>query len=90
MASENPTVTDSSIREFLLPDGITDTEESLHDKQITLSITSFYEGKHSDLTIKCGTSEFKVHKIILASRSNFFRACLESGFKVCRYNGIEL
>ena len=45
---------------------------------------------HSDLTIKCGGEEFKVHKAVLASQSPVFRRMLESDMKEQRTNVIEI
>ena len=45
---------------------------------------------HSDLTIRCGRKEFKVHKAVLASQSPVFRRMLESDMKEQRTNVIEI
>lgn len=39
-------------------------------------------GDHCDYTITCGGHEFKVHKIIIASKSKFFKVCTDGNFKV--------
>ena len=48
------------------------------------------DGLLADLTIKCGDSEFKAHKAILASQSPVFRRMLESDMKEQRTNVIEI
>ncbi|KPI36916.1 uncharacterized protein AB675_6036 [Cyphellophora attinorum] len=45
-------------------------------------------GKYSDFTIKCGDKSFAVHKVVIASHSDFFRAAIESGFKEATENEI--
>ena len=44
----------------------------------------------TDLTIKCGGEEFKVHKAVLASQSPVFRRMLESDMKEQKTNVIEI
>jgi hypothetical protein len=40
-------------------------------------------GAYSDLTIKCGDAEFRVHKCIVCPQSTFFRnACEKQKWKV--------
>lgn len=39
-------------------------------------------GKYSDFKITCKGAEFKVHKAIVCSASDFFSALCDSGFKV--------
>lgn len=44
---------------------------------------SFYDsGQFADLTITCGREEFRCHKIVLCSQSEFFNAACTSGFNV--------
>lgn len=48
----------------------------------------FNDEKYSDLTIKCNDEAFKVHRIVLASRCDFFELCCSGGFAVsmlCRW-----
>ncbi len=42
----------------------------------------FFNETHSDVLVKCHGRSFRLHRVILASRSDFFRACIERGFKV--------
>lgn len=44
----------------------------------------FNDAKYSDLTIKAsGGVEFKVHRVVLASRCRFFEICCGGQFEVC-------
>ncbi|RPA76714.1 hypothetical protein BJ508DRAFT_417484 [Ascobolus immersus RN42] len=47
-------------------------------------------GENSDLILKCGGREFKVHSFMLVSQSEFFKACLDSGMKESLERTIEL
>ncbi|RPA86444.1 POZ domain-containing protein [Ascobolus immersus RN42] len=47
-------------------------------------------GKWSDLTLRCGGEEFKVHRSVLCSQSTFFEACMESGMKESNEGVIDL
>ncbi|KPI36417.1 uncharacterized protein AB675_2889 [Cyphellophora attinorum] len=47
-------------------------------------------GKYSDFTIKCGNKSFAVHKAIIASRSDFFRVAIDSGFRETIENEITI
>ncbi|RPA74484.1 hypothetical protein BJ508DRAFT_191841, partial [Ascobolus immersus RN42] len=38
-------------------------------------------GQYSDLTIRCGDQEFRVHKAVVCPQSSFFAACTDGGFK---------
>ena len=60
------------------------------DSVLTGMNTMLSDGLHSDLTIKCGGEEFKVHKAVLASQSPVFRRMLESDMKEQRTNVIEI
>ena len=42
----------------------------------------FASSKYSDLTIKCGTDQFKVHRAIVCGRSKFFAAACNGKFLV--------
>jgi len=45
-------------------------------------ISSFYEsGEYSDCVVSCGDTDFKCHKIVLASRSPVFKAMFSSDLK---------
>ena len=50
----------------------------------------FNDKLFTDLTIKCGGEEFKVHKAVLDSQSPVFRRMLESEMKEQRTNVIEI
>lgn len=39
-------------------------------------------GNFADVTVTCGDKSWKVHKIILCSRSKWFEKALTGGFKV--------
>lgn len=39
-------------------------------------------GQYSDLTLKCGTSTFRVHRSIICPQSDFFAGCVDSGMKL--------
>ena len=76
---------------------VTDHMETLHTEP-TLPLNNvstgmkkmLSNGLHSDLTIRCGRKEFKVHKAVLASQSPVFRRMLESDMKEQRTNVIEI
>jgi len=40
-------------------------------------------GDYSDLAIKCGDDMYKVHKLIVCTRSEFFARAVKFGGKVC-------
>lgn len=42
----------------------------------------FGSAKYSDLTIKCGADEFKLHRAIVCLRSKFFAAACDGQFQV--------
>jgi hypothetical protein len=39
-------------------------------------------GAHSDFSITCRDATFKVHKVIIAAASEFFKVACQGGFKV--------
>lgn len=45
----------------------------------------FGPSKYSDLTVRCGEDEYKVHRAILCPRSDVFAAACDGGFKVQFY-----
>ena len=48
---------------------------------------AYQAGRYTDLKITCGSTEFKVHKIILCSQSKVFDAMCSSHFLVCTIFG---
>jgi len=50
-----------------------------HANLICSSLTS---GEYSDLAIKCGDDVYKVHKLIVCTRSEFFACAMKFGGKV--------
>ena len=60
-------------------------------ENVVMGMKSMFADKlFTDLTIKCGGEEFKVHKAVLASQSPFFRRMLESDVKEQRTSVIEI
>ncbi|SMQ49234.1 unnamed protein product [Zymoseptoria tritici ST99CH_3D7] len=47
-------------------------------------------GTLSDFTIKCGTQTFKVHKVVLAAQSEYFKAAVRGQFKESSNASIDL
>ncbi|TPX16135.1 uncharacterized protein E0L32_004130 [Thyridium curvatum] len=39
------------------------------------------DGRHSDVTVKCGNRKWRLHKVVLCSRSDYFKAALSGNFK---------
>lgn len=47
-------------------------------------------GLYSDLTLRCGSKGFKVHKAVVCAQSDFFSdACKLEGFKVSLLSSIQ-
>ncbi|KAK3334164.1 hypothetical protein B0T19DRAFT_484060 [Cercophora scortea] len=60
-------------------------------KELMGSLHKLFEnGLYSDLTIKCGPDEYKVHKAIVSTRSKFFKACDNDFFVEGRTGVVEL
>ncbi|RMZ08339.1 hypothetical protein D0864_01760 [Hortaea werneckii] len=60
--------------------------------ELTLAVNRLWEDRtHADVTVKCYPRQWKVHKAILCSRSDFFKAACQPGrFKEGRENVITL
>jgi hypothetical protein len=48
--------------------------------------STFYNNGFSDVTVKCQDREWKLHRVILASRCDFFRVCCGGPFKVSLFD----
>ena len=56
---------------------------NLHQTDLVSSLSDlFTSSKYSDLTIRCGSDLYKVHRAVVCQRSQFFAAACDSGFKV--------
>ncbi|RYO70402.1 hypothetical protein AA0113_g3234 [Alternaria arborescens] len=58
-----------------------------------LNITSFFflkSGAYSDLTIACGSDTYKVHKVIICGRADFFARTLNFGGKESESGVVDL
>ncbi|KAL8664512.1 MAG: hypothetical protein Q9168_007891 [Polycauliona sp. 1 TL-2023] len=54
----------------------------LNDAGLPTGMKTFYDsGTFTDLTIVCGKEEFRCHKVVVCSQSEFFRAACGGGFK---------
>lgn len=55
----------------------------IHKSGLVTSLNDvFGSAKYSDLTIKCGADEYKLHRVIVCQRSAFFAAACDGQFKV--------
>ncbi|RPA72592.1 hypothetical protein BJ508DRAFT_334899 [Ascobolus immersus RN42] len=54
------------------------------------NLAQLKSGDYSDLVVKCRGKQFKAHKFILCSQSEFFQACVEVGMKESSSNEIDL
>ena len=72
-------------------EAVGEPESSPKFDNIVMGMKMMFNDKlFTDLTIKCGGEEFKVHKAVLASQSPVFRRMLESDMKEQRTNVIEI
>ena len=46
--------------------------------------------KYSDLTVRCGSEEFKIHRAIVCPRSKFFAAACDGQFRVHDFSILHL
>lgn len=53
--------------------------QPLHATKLSTLLES---GKYSDLTLKCGSRNWKAHKSVLCIQSDFFAKACDGGFKV--------
>lgn len=44
----------------------------------------FNDPEYSDLEVRCGNRTWKVHRVIVCGRCEFFKACVDRNFKVSR------
>ena len=55
----------------------------IHHRGLTRSISGILQSaKYSDLTVRCGSEEFKIHRAIVCPRSTFFAAACDGQFRV--------
>lgn len=55
----------------------------IHQKDLISGLgNAFGSSKYSDLTIHCGSDVYKLHRVVICPRSDFFAAACDSGFKV--------
>ena len=56
----------------------------IHKDRLVASIESLWTSHmYSDLTVRCGEEEYKVHRAILCPRSVFFAKACNGEFMVC-------
>ncbi|KAL2848955.1 hypothetical protein BJX68DRAFT_276143 [Aspergillus pseudodeflectus] len=49
-----------------------------------------HDGKYADMTISCQEHDFKCHRAIICSQSDFFDAALKDGFKEAKSSHVNL
>ncbi|KAK0653080.1 hypothetical protein B0T16DRAFT_455389 [Cercophora newfieldiana] len=60
------------------------------ERKLNDSTEVFDSGFLSDCVVKCGDKEWKLHKLLLCSRSKFFKAALTGNFKESATNEVVL
>lgn len=56
---------------------------TIHHNELVNSLSNLFgSSKYSDLTIRCGSDLYKVHRAVICQRSDFFAVACDSGFKV--------
>ena len=59
----------------------------IHNACLTSSLSGIFKSsEYSDMTIRCGSEEFKVHRAIVCPRSTFFSAACNGGFQVSDFS----
>ncbi|CAF9909829.1 hypothetical protein IMSHALPRED_008480 [Imshaugia aleurites] len=62
-----------------------------HHRGLTRSVSGILESsKYSDLTVRCGADEFKLHRAIVCPRSEFFAAACDGPFQEVETSTIVL
>ena len=61
--------------------------DDIHKSGIITGLQNLWSSsQYSDLIIRSGSEEFKVHRAIICPRSKFFAAACNGPFQVCRNN----
>lgn len=63
---------------------------SLFSTQLLIKTRLHLGGKYSDLTVKCNSREYAVHRAILCSRSGFFDGACSNQFREAQTGLIDL
>jgi benzoyl-CoA reductase/2-hydroxyglutaryl-CoA dehydratase subunit BcrC/BadD/HgdB len=53
---------------------------------IERNLTLLKSGECSDLTIRCGSHEYHLHRAMVCAQSNFLTLCCDGRFKVSSYS----
>ena len=63
---------------------LTKTDDDIHKSGIVTSLQNLLSSsQYSDMIIRSGSEEFKVHRAIVCPRSKFFAAACNGLFQVC-------